>query len=195
MDSTTVKVNVGGTVFTTTRSTIQKAKYFSELALEPDMSSQVIDRCPRVFEYLLNCLRDRHYIKLEKLQEYQPDIDYFAMDCLKAEALKRLPIITVDADSKFKIVLFGGVPILKTKIDFNGVDGMLSGITVTLPYDGRMEMLTMDQVKVPSQLFLFKKDKPNTFGVIMNPGSLQADRCLALLHFYPDHPTAEIRQS
>lgn len=143
MDSTIVKVNVGGTVFTTTRSTLQKANYFKELALDLDLENQVIDRCPRAFEFLLNCLRDRSYIKLEKLEEYRPEINYYGMDCLLIEAAELVPVITVDLNSPFKVVLWGGgIPYLQPKTDLTVTRGdqikML--VTVKLPYDGWIEI-------------------------------------------------------
>jgi len=198
MDSTTAKVNVGGTVFTTTVSTLQKAKYFSELALEPDMSNQVIDRCPRVFEYLLNCLRDHHYIKLEKLQEYQPDIDYFAMDCLKAEAKEQLPIITVDPDSKFKVVIWKGLPVIQVKGELGLTDAnwrafQNTGVHITLPYDGIVQCSSLSQGS-PDLIRGFVKGVSNEFGFYFTDRLIYSpDSILFSLHFYRDYPQAELR--
>lgn len=197
MDATTVKVNVGGTVFTTTVSTLQKAKYFSELALEPDLSEQVIDRDPFIFAYLLNCLRDNRYIKLEKLQEYQPDIDYFSMDCLKAEAKEQLPIITVDATSKFKVVIWNGLPVIQVKEELglteaNFRDIQRTGIHITLPYDGRVHCISLSggspnlirgrSKGVPDELCFYFTDR------LIYP----LDFDLFSLHFYRSHPQAEL---
>jgi hypothetical protein len=198
MDSTTVKVNVGGTVFTTTLSTLQKAKYFSELALEPDLSDQVIDRDPLIFTYLLNCLRDNRYIKLEKLQEYQPDIDYFAMDCLKAEVKEQLPIITVDPDSKFKVVIWKGLPVIQVKEELGLTEAnyneiQRTGVRITLPYDGRVHATSLSKSVINRVLGWVAKGSSTEFNFRFTESRrYPPDSDLFSLHFYRDYPQAEL---
>src|SRR5665647_303216 len=147
MDATIVKVNIAGEIFTTTVSTLQKAKYFSDgLALQSDLSDVVIDRCPRAFQYLLNCLRDRSYITAEKLQEFKPEIIYFGMDCLTVEATKLLPTVTTTENSLFKIVIWHGIAFLQPKEDLQLTLGQFVDLGISVSdYPGYyLEICSMD---------------------------------------------------
>jgi hypothetical protein len=88
LDMTVIRVNVGGRIFHTCRATLLQMEYFQcmfHLGGNPDKTDYtdtLIDRDENVFSYLLNCMRDSQYIKLAKLIEYKPDIDYFQIPSL-----------------------------------------------------------------------------------------------------------------
>ena len=58
-----ISINVGGTVFTTTKATLLKLKYFQAILNEPYLSLKdkdgnfFVDRDPKLFEIILRFLR------------------------------------------------------------------------------------------------------------------------------------------
>ena len=60
----TIKLNVGGTIFTTTRSTLCMSPYLASL-LEKEGEEKkhtiFIDENPSIFKHVLNVLRDINY--------------------------------------------------------------------------------------------------------------------------------------
>ena len=69
----TVSLNVGGTIFTTFKSTLtDHSLYFRQLLLSKEYkasSCHFIDRCPKLFEAVLNTLRDSSYKTPSELSE------------------------------------------------------------------------------------------------------------------------------
>jgi hypothetical protein len=185
MDSTIVRVNVGGTVFTTTQGTIQKAKYFSEISKNPDLSNVMIDRNPDTFSYLLDCLRDHKYIS-NRLNACQPDIEYFGMDCLIQELKNQLPTITVNPGSSFYVKFTFGRASIYNKKDVHvkaGTPIELKGIKISLPYNGHVELL--------SGYFGFQCISLGASAVLENiplfpshNGAIEADAAICHLVFY-----------
>ena len=190
MDSTPVKVNVGGRIFTTTRGVLQKAKYFQELSLDADLGEQLIDRDPDIFAYLLNCLRDRRYINPERISEYGPDIDYYAMDCLREEVKEQTPVITVKNGSTYYVEDWHGVPVIKTKEAFLTSNTLvkLKGVTVTLPFTGVVELEEFRTYNGPGNRLDATSGQPVALELYLQSGVIDKGDHVCILRFHRVQP-------
>jgi hypothetical protein len=188
-----VTINVGGQNFTTSLTTLQRAEYFnSPLALDVDLANVVIDRDPRAFEYLLNCLRDERYITGEKLEEYKLEIDFYGLDCLRRRQQEQLPIITVPASASYDIEMWCGVP--RVRLYLKDDDFVLmhkdqevdTGITSSLPYTGYCQ-LEDTFLAYPSKrsdgkiMFTWRRD-----------GFWPSDYIIGTLSFHRDVPKCQV---
>lgn len=74
-----IKLNVGGTIFETTKETLVSAGYFRALfgRWSASSSEHFIDRSPKLFEHVLNLLRDTNY---PYPQKYLPELEYYGID-------------------------------------------------------------------------------------------------------------------
>lgn len=76
----TVRINVGGEIFETFKSTIDRVPYFNTLFnsqfYEPGKEI-FVDRDPKIFRALLNHLRDRNNVFPKK---YWQDLEYYGLD-------------------------------------------------------------------------------------------------------------------
>ncbi|ARF11034.1 BTB/POZ domain protein [Hokovirus HKV1] len=74
-----IYLNVGGTIFETTKSTLVLCPYFRKLIEFPDFNSTrekpyFIDRCPKIFRHVLNLLRNINYDYPEK---YIDELEFY----------------------------------------------------------------------------------------------------------------------
>ena len=75
-----LKLNVGGTIFETTKSTLEKSLYFRKFFkhnYNKDNESIFIDRSPHIFKHVLSLLRDPSYYYPLK---YKSELEYFQID-------------------------------------------------------------------------------------------------------------------
>ncbi len=73
-----VKLNVGGTIFTTLRTTLIRAKYFESYFERWDNKDDIfIDESPKLFEHVLCYLRNSNY---PIAPEYYYLLDYYGID-------------------------------------------------------------------------------------------------------------------
>ncbi len=77
-----LKLNVGGTMFTTTLDTLSKYEsFFSSLVRFNDKNEYFIDRDPTHFRYILNYLRGSSAIpeNLQTLYELKAEADFYCL--------------------------------------------------------------------------------------------------------------------
>jgi hypothetical protein len=76
-----IKINVGGTYFTTTKTTLIMSNFFSRLfdfkGSDEHDKEIFIDRDPKAFKHVLNTLRDSNYVFPEK---YKYELEYYGVD-------------------------------------------------------------------------------------------------------------------
>ena len=79
METDTIKLNVGGTLFEATRRTLAKASFFMGLFKTSTAGTSepvFIDRSPHIFKHVLSYLRDSHYPYPDK---YESELEYFGI--------------------------------------------------------------------------------------------------------------------
>ncbi|ARF12276.1 BTB/POZ domain protein [Klosneuvirus KNV1] len=84
-----ITINVGGKLFTTTTETLYRSKYFQDISnnlikCERDDNGNIfIDRCPKVFHYVLNFLRDGRY---PFPNEYEFELEFYLIAYKQTES-------------------------------------------------------------------------------------------------------------
>lgn len=97
---TTIKLNVGGTIFETTRETLLFGPYFEALLNNKwkQNESIFIDRSPKLFEHVLCLLRDPHYNYPSK---YSSELAFYGISCNLNDYRDRLE----EVEHKVKIII------------------------------------------------------------------------------------------
>src|SRR5947208_3176974 len=73
-----VMIDVGGKIFKTTRATLQKSGHFRQHIAQLNATTPFfVNRSPKLFEHVLNLLRDSFYIYPE---EYVSELDFYDLD-------------------------------------------------------------------------------------------------------------------
>ncbi|PIC49199.1 hypothetical protein B9Z55_007881 [Caenorhabditis nigoni] len=115
-----VKLNVGGTIFETSKSTLTKFDGYFKSMLEnwvpktkDDSDAIFVDRDPTHFRLILNFMRDGH-VDLQKysedVKEIQKEAEYYLLDGLKelcaqkSSESQRMPLIVESDNDVFKAV-------------------------------------------------------------------------------------------
>lgn len=101
-----VTLNVGGCLFQTSKSTLEKEKFFSCLVSQYCTDEVLfIDRDPTFFKYILNWMRGSYALPDDKLSllELYYEADFFCMFNLKEEVETKLKISKTYMDVLNKI--------------------------------------------------------------------------------------------
>ena len=77
-DVKTVKVNIGGTIFETTETTLRKMKYFDNLVKNTNLNTTIIfvDRQAHIFKHVLALVIDENYKYPIK---YEDELDFYGV--------------------------------------------------------------------------------------------------------------------
>ncbi len=87
-DNPLIKINIGGQIFQSYKQTFEQSSYLSKMfkfhSDKTDFTDQFIDRDTKIFELLLNCMRDTNYITTATtdIAKYSPDITFFQIETL-----------------------------------------------------------------------------------------------------------------
>lgn len=104
--TTVVTLNVGGCLFQTSKTTLEKEKYFSCLVSQHCTDEILfIDRDPTFFKYILNWMRGSYALPEDKLSllELYYEADFFSIINLKEEVETKLKSSTTYMDALNKI--------------------------------------------------------------------------------------------
>ncbi|CAO4367587.1 unnamed protein product [Caenorhabditis nigoni] len=110
----TIKLNIGGTIFETSQSTLMKFDGYFKRMLENGIPVPedviFIDRSPKHFDLILNFMRDGH-VDLRKysedVSEIQKEAEYYLLDGLIelcAQQPRKMPYVVETDNDMFKFV-------------------------------------------------------------------------------------------
>jgi len=131
MTDTIIRLNVGGTIFQTWKSTIERLSYFKTL-FDPSYKYKItkdkdgnifIDRDPKLFAYILNYLRNNNMKQFNKYYKKRIDLEdelnYYGLDILKTHEpyLKNEYVILYDCQVALKYNYVGTLSIFIEKYD------------------------------------------------------------------------------
>lgn len=89
-----ITLNIGGTIFLTTKETLSKGShFFSNLVQYSDDTNFFIDRDGTHFRFVLNFLRGSTYLPKQRdiLLELLQEADFYCLEELKTHIIKILP--------------------------------------------------------------------------------------------------------